>query len=118
MPSHESWRELYRSDDLYQSRIVATCLDAMEFETRLIDSRGRPIEGGEDHLHEPAFVIHVPDRDWAILNDVLSELIEEQVQFDHALLDWRCNAARRERHWMALLIAIVIVLAMFGLIKL
>ncbi len=98
--------------------MVATCLDAMEFETRLLDARGRPFEGGADHLHEPVFVIQVPDRDWAVLSDVLGELIEEQIQFDHALLNWRSTAAQRERHWMALLIAIVIVLAMFGLIEL
>lgn len=99
-------------------RMVATCLDAMEFEARLSDLGGHPIRGqGEDALDAP-YCIHVPGSEWGMLTDVLGEIIDEQRQFD-AMLDESCNrVGRRERHLFLILIAIVIVLAAFGLIEL
>lgn len=118
MSPHQPWQELYRGDDLNHMRMIATCLDAMEFEARLIDLRGRPIRAQEEFSLDPPYCIHVPGSEWGMLTDVLGEIIDEQRQFDARFDESRNRAGRRERQGLVVLIAIVIVLAMFGLIEL
>ncbi|MCH7603316.1 MAG: hypothetical protein IIB54_11170 [Planctomycetes bacterium] len=118
MSSEQSWRELYRSNDLHEASMIATCIAAMEFEVVLSDATGQHIDKPSPHQSRPPFIVKVTSACWAQLNDVLEEIIEEQMQFDSYLSSWHETAARWEKHMLVLLIAIVMVLATFGLINL
>lgn len=98
--------------------MIATCIAAMEFEVVLSDAAGRRLDNPSPEGAGPPFIVEVTSVCWAQLNDVLEEIIEEQMQFDSYLSSWHETAARWERHLLVLLIAIVMVLATFGLINL
>ena len=118
MSREQSWRELYRSNDLYEASMIATCISAMEFEVVLSDVSGQRIDNPPHEGTGPPFIVKVSSVCWAQLNDVLEEIIEEQMQFDTYLSSWHVTAARWERNLLVLIIAIVMVLATFGLINL
>ena len=98
--------------------MIATCIAAMEFEVDLSDARGQRIDHPSREGAGPPFIVKVTSACWSQLNDVLDEIIEEQNQFDAFITSWHATAARWERNLLALIIAIVMVLATFGLINL
>jgi hypothetical protein len=96
------WRELHRSNDPLAARAVATAIAAMEFDVR---TRGVDESDDESSDLESAgpFVIEVPSEHWFALADVLGEIIDEQREFDEALV--RRADARRSRIVLVLGIA-------------
>jgi hypothetical protein len=111
--AHDSWRDLYRSDDLHLVRTVATCLEAMAFETRIQTPGGpRP-----DRVVTP-HVVQVSTEDWESLVEVLPELIAEQQEFDEFLRCWHQRSGRSERRLLVAMIVIVGTLAVIGAIEL
>ncbi len=98
--------------------MIATCIAAMEFEVVLSDAAGRRLDNPSHEETGPPFIVKVTSVCWGQLNDVLEEIINEQMQFDSYLAAWHESAAHWERHLLVLLIAIVAVLATFGLINL
>lgn len=111
------WRELYRTDDADVASMVATCLEAMEFQVRFTAKKPTV---STHHLPPPRSTYHidVPARDWGDLNEVLPELISEQTFFDDVLKSWPARAARWERWLLGVAIFSVILLSMLGLIDL
>ena len=97
----ETWRELYRCDDLKLARAVATTVAAMEFDVRLCSIH--PAAGGVDADESDAnqrevdipgpHVIEVPAPHLRQLAAVLGEIIEEQREFD-ATIEWRRDRRR------------------------
>ena len=107
----DSWRELYRCDDLLRARAVATCIASMEFDVRL-EACHRPTRDSrncvacddaacDDQFPGP-FVIEVPDDHYLDLAEVLAEIIDEQAKFDDQL------ERRRSHHQRVAVCAVVV----------
>ncbi len=62
--------------------------------------------------------VQVREGDWADLNDILPELIDEQVDFDAYCRRRDRSVGRAQRAFLFVLIAIVAVLATIGAIRL
>ncbi|MCZ6835989.1 MAG: hypothetical protein O7G85_09470 [Planctomycetota bacterium] len=118
MTSQAHWRELYRCEDLSQVSMVHTCLLSMEYDVALLDGAGRQGPFPDDSNHAGPYVIQVPSEHWPELNEVLYSIIEEQMEFDVYLAAWPERANRWKRHFLLVLVAIVTILAIFGLIDL
>lgn len=97
----DTWRELFRCDDLKLARAVATTVAAMEFDVRLcsihpavggIDADEPDANHREDDIPGP-HVIEVPARHFGQLAAVLGEIIDEQREFD-ATIEWRRDRRR------------------------
>lgn len=93
----ETWRELYRTNDLSLAHTIATCIEGMEFDVRLRDSLGRVIDASEDSagakLQAP-YGIDVPQDQWSALREIVNELIQEQMEFDTKVAADRARATR------------------------
>jgi hypothetical protein len=72
-----SWVELARFEDRPLASIVATTIEAMEFDVRLRDG---DVPGGEG-----AWIVDVDVTDQEALAEVLQEIIDEQVEFDRRI---------------------------------
>ncbi|MHC5002093.1 MAG: hypothetical protein ACYTJ0_03135 [Planctomycetota bacterium] len=114
----ESWRALYRCDDLNKARTVATCLAAMEYDVELHGLCG-PVEIETDSAGCFApFEVRVPATDWASLAEVLDEIIEEQEQFDELVGSLEQRVSQAERRLLVTMIIVVSTLAVAGAIDL
>ncbi len=109
----ETWRELYRCDDLKLARAVATTIAAMEFDVRLCSIH--PAAGGieadeidanqrDDDIPGP-HVIEVQAPHFRQLAAVLGEIIEEQREFDERI------ELRRERNRARIVVILTITTA-------
>jgi len=115
MERNVQWRELYRTNDPALAHTLATCIEGMEFDVRVRDTIGRLL--GECHdetkarmAFKPPFVIDVHEEDWPALRDVLTELIEEQSEFDDKL---EAQQQRSTRVAQLLVLSAVTLLASF-----
>ena len=115
----ERWQELLRCEGLDQAHAIATSIEAMEYDVRVIDLvTGRPVSGDATDV-DPAgrFVIETRPEDEAELSEVLDQIVAEQDDFDD-YLDRRDNKTLSVRRvLLGTLIAIVAVLAMLGIIE-
>ena len=90
----DTWRELYRCDDLKLARAVATTIAAMEFDVRLCSIHPAAGDSADDKDEVPGpHVIEVPSNVFVQLAGVLSEIIDEQREFD-ATIEWRRDRRR------------------------
>ncbi|MHC4948275.1 MAG: hypothetical protein ACYTG1_08435 [Planctomycetota bacterium] len=106
-PDADAWRVLRRFDDPVEAQAVATSIAAMEFEVRLA-GRGRPVRG--DDGPQPPYVVEVRPEDWPDL-----EILHEQSAFDERVRA-RAGGGARWRH--RLLLAVIVVVAVLGVLRL
>ena len=67
------------------ARAVATSIAAMEFDVHLSATGGGAFDGEASPPGRPPYVVEVDPAHWGDLADVLSEIIEEQLEFDRRL---------------------------------
>ena len=111
------WRELYRSDDGDQASMIATCLEAMEFEVR-VSSDGATVSDRHLPPRKAVYRVDVPTGNWDELREVLEEIISEQTRFDAFLSGWPPRANRWKRWLLGLTITTVVILSVLGVIDL
>ena len=111
-----AWCELWRTDDLLEARAVSTTNLAMEYEARLIDRDGNDLEALSEE--NAPYRVQVRESDWPELSEVVEEIVAEQAEFDTYMQGWRSFVHRLHRAFLLVLIAIVILLAIFGAIAL
>ncbi len=113
----EQWRDLFRCDGLPQARAVATSIEAMEYDVRVIDvATGRPVTDAAGADPGGGFVVQTRPEEAVELHEVLDQIIAEQVDFDD-YLDRRDEVRlSRQRVFLGVLITIVSVLAMLRMI--
>jgi len=112
------WRELACFDDLHQARAIATAIAAMEYEVRLIDARGGEVRPDLELAYNAPYALQVPAAERAELADVIDEIVAEQMEFDVRLAAFHDRASRRQRLFLAFMVALVIGLAILGVIRL
>ena len=112
------WRALFASDDPAEARVVATCVAAMEFDVRMTphDTIGEGLDDGDGGTE--GIVVEVPANDWAVLAEVLDDILAEQAQFDAFLVETHGRSTRAQRRLLITMIVIVGALAVVGAIDL
>jgi hypothetical protein len=116
----DGWHVLHRSPLLEEAHVVATSIEAMEFDVRLRHAvTGRVVETGDEtpELRGP-YVVEVRPGDCDDLADVLEAIIDEQGDFDRALAKRNGRVLRLQRILLLAMIVIVSLLALFRLIEL
>lgn len=120
MSDSPSWRVLYAGEGLAKARVIATAIEAMEFEVRLCDvATDLPVEAMDENLDDDGvYRIEARGDDWSDLADVLEQIIAEQSDFD-ALLERRDRSVLSvQRVFLGVVVALVIVLALMGIARL
>lgn len=90
MSNATTWSELYRTEDIYDARAVATSVAGMEFDVRIRGigdppRSGAAVDDDGDNPGGPPFVVEVPAEEYPALREVLDEILDEQFQFDTKL---------------------------------
>ncbi len=120
MSDSPSWRVLYAGEGLARARVIATAIEAMEFEVRLCDvATDLPVEAlGANLDHDGVYRIEARGEDWSDLAEVLEQIIEEQSEFDAFLEHRDSSVLNAQRVFLGVVVALVIVLALMGIAKL
>jgi hypothetical protein len=118
MRASESWRELYRVEDASLVDAVATSIQAIGFDARIVSPRGRGGHFDRDRPAPPPYVVQVPDECWDDLRDVLDMIVAEQLEFDVMLEHRDLRRGRVERRCMLVLVVVVGAFAVLGWIRL
>ncbi len=117
-----SWRELCRFEDAQLAGAVTTSIASMEFDVRLIAAEHHYKPDDDDRLSarlgRPPYIIEVNNRNWSELDGVLTEIIDEQVEFDRTLEVNRATRGRVQLVVIVTLTGVVEVLAILRLIEL
>jgi hypothetical protein len=104
-----------RFDDARLANIVTVTIASMEYDARL-----RRVEDPTGLRRLPAvqpFVVEVRAEDWQELAEVLSDLIDEQLEFDEYLERRDRMVGRSQRRLLLLMVVVVSALAAAGAIK-
>lgn len=121
MSDHASWRELLRCDHLAQAHVLATTIESMEFDVRLrhvATGRRVQLDAGPPEPAPGPYLLEVRAEEWSDLVDVVDQIVEEQGDFDDALVHRDGLMRRYQRGFILALVVIVAVLALLGIIDL
>ena len=118
------WRPLLRSNDPAEVNVIATTIEAMEFDVRVLDlASGLPVDrpvGGPGRTQMEStgrlFLVEARTRDWADLTSVLDNIREEQFEFDAFFERRDRRAAQLRSVVLRTLIVLVAVLTLVGLL--
>jgi hypothetical protein len=104
----DGWREIYRTDDAGDARMLATSIAAMEFDVRVRALRsGLPL--GEEPDPPGPYVVEAHADEAMSLREVVDEIVHEQRSFDEAL-NARDDRAFQARRVVLLAFAIIIMI--------
>lgn len=117
MVAPTTWTELHRCDDADRARTLLVCLEAMEFDARLVE-----VPGGQTSAafrqRSSAWRIDVPESHWETLREIVDEILAEQDEFDEFMAAWEQRTGRTQRKVLVVLVVIVGSLAAVGAIRL
>ena len=108
------WRELVRGEDLGQVAAIATSIESMEYEARVVDVGHSSVTSSS----EGPFIVQVRAHEWGELTEVLDQIIDEQATFDERLDARDTRVIHARRVFLMVMIVIVAVLALLGILEL